>query len=30
VADVVDRAKMSGKIVIVAMDADQRTVDWVQ
>jgi ribose transport system substrate-binding protein len=30
VADVVNRAQMSGKVVIIAMDADQKTVDWVQ
>jgi len=30
VADVVNRANMGGKITIVAMDTDQRTIDWIR
>jgi ribose transport system substrate-binding protein len=30
VADVVDREKMTGKVVIVAMDTDQRTLEGIQ
>lgn len=30
VADVLDRTKMTGKIVVVAMDTDQRTLEWIQ
>jgi ribose transport system substrate-binding protein len=30
VADVLDRTKMTGKIAVVAMDTDQRTLEWVQ
>jgi ribose transport system substrate-binding protein len=30
VADVVDRVKMTGKVTVVAMDTDQRTLEWIQ
>lgn len=30
VADVVERAKMTGKIPIIAMDTDQRTLEYIQ
>jgi ribose transport system substrate-binding protein len=30
VGEVVNRANMTGKIIIVAMDTDQRTLDWIQ
>ncbi len=30
VADVVNRRNMGGKVAIVAMDADQRTLEWIQ
>jgi len=30
VGEVVNRANMAGKVTIVAMDTDQRTIDWVQ
>ena len=29
VGEVVNRAQMGGKVVIVAMDTDQRTIDWI-
>ncbi len=30
VGEVINRAGMGGKVVIVAMDTDQRTMDWIQ
>ncbi len=30
VGEVVNRANMGGKVAVVAMDTDQRTIDWVQ
>lgn len=30
IGEVVNRAQMGGKIAIVAMDTDQRTIDWIQ
>ena len=30
IGEVVNRAQMGGKVVIVAMDTDQRTIDWIQ
>lgn len=30
VADVVERANMTGKVVVVGMDTDQRTLDYIQ
>jgi ribose transport system substrate-binding protein len=30
VADVIDRAKMSGKVILVGMDTDQRTLEYIQ
>jgi len=30
VGEVVNRANMGGKVTIVAMDTDQRTIDWIQ
>jgi ribose transport system substrate-binding protein len=30
VGEVVNRANMVGKVTIVAMDTDQRTIDWIQ
>ena len=30
VAEVVNRANMGGKVVIVGMDTDQRSLDWIQ
>lgn len=30
VGEVVNRQNMTGKVTIVAMDADQRTIDWIQ
>ncbi|MGA8029750.1 MAG: substrate-binding domain-containing protein [Bryobacteraceae bacterium] len=30
VGEVISRANMSGKITVVAMDTDQRTMDWIQ
>ena len=30
VGEVVNRANMTGKVKIIAMDTDQRTIDWIQ
>ncbi len=30
IGEVVNRAQMGGKVLIVAMDTDQRTIDWIQ
>lgn len=30
VGEVVNRENMSGKVTVVAMDTDQRTIDWIQ
>lgn len=30
IGEVVSRAQMGGKVTIVAMDTDQRTIDWIQ
>jgi ribose transport system substrate-binding protein len=30
VADVIDRAKMTGKVVLIGMDTDQRTLEYIQ